>query len=154
MPVNAFFRRGKSKIYFLPAVANLAAPTATEVTAGQDLSDAVTDIGGFQFSNAPIDTPDLASEFTSQIPGPDTAGDSSLTFKDDFDDDATRTLLAKGTDGFIVLMPYGHVTGKRAEVWPVTSTGFNDQWSIDNNPATSMVTFAVSSPPNQNAVLA
>jgi hypothetical protein len=153
MVVAAFFRRGKSKIYFLPAIANLAAPTAPEFTAGQDLSEAVVAIGGFQFSNSPIATPDLATTFDSQIPGSDTADNTSLTFKDDVAATVIRTALAKGTNGYIVLCPYGKVTAKRAETWPVTSTGFNDQWDLGNTAAQAMVQFAVTAPPNQAAVL-
>jgi len=146
-----FFRRGVSKVKFLPAVAGTS-PTRAEITAGTDLSPAIAGINGFSLNNSPITTPDLATNFDSQIDGPDAAGDSSLNF---YDDDATttmRTAVAKGTAGFIVLFPYGDVSGKRCEKWPVKSTGVNDEWGLDATAAQFQVGFAVTGKPEQNAV--
>src|SRR3982074_789409 len=111
-----FFRRGKSLIKFLPAVAGTS-PTSGEFAAGTDLTPQIAAIGGFQLQNNPIETPDLASGFTSQITGPDTTDASTLTFYDDDSSSTLRNLLAKSTVGVIVLEPYGHVTAKRCEVW-------------------------------------
>jgi hypothetical protein len=147
-----FFRRGVSLIRFLPAVANPAAPTAPEISAGTVLTAAVSAISGFQLSNAPIAVPDLATVFTPQINGEDTVADSTLTLNDDDTSTAIRTALAKGTSGFILLQPYGAGAGKRAEVWPVKVTGYNDEWSVDNTNAKSVVGFAITAVPTQNAV--
>lgn len=147
-----FFRRGVSKVRFLPAVAG-ASPTRAEITAGTDLSAAIAAIGGFSLENAPITTPDLATQFDSQIDGPDTSGASTLTFYDDDTSTTVRTALAKGTAGYLLFMPYGDVTSKRCEVWPVKSTGVNDQWSLDATSAQFQVGFAVTSKPNQSGVI-
>lgn len=143
-----FFRRGYSKIKWAPAVAG-ASPTRAEITAGVDLSPQVADIAGFQLTNNPIVTPDLATSFDSQIDGPDTTADSSLTFYDDNAAAVIRTTLAKGVSGCILLFPYGDNSGKRCEVWQVKSTGVNDQWSLDATAAQFQVGFAVLSTPNQ-----
>jgi len=148
-----FFRRGVSKIYFLPAIASTAAPTAPEITAGTNLTSAIADINGFMLSNSPIAVPNLNDTFTSQIDGEDTVQDSTLTFNDDKTSSAIRTALAKGTVGYIVLMPYGAVTAKRAEVWPVKVTGFNDEYTTSNDPAKAVCGFAITATPVQNAVL-
>lgn len=148
-----FFRRGVSKILFLPAVANAAAPTRAEINAGTDLTPVVAAIAGFQLSNSPIPTPNLKDVFTPQITGEDTVTDSTLTFNDDDASSTVRTALAKGTAGFILLMPYGDVPTKRAETWPAKSTGFNDEWSLDNTPAKAMAGFAITAVPTQNAVI-
>ena len=147
-----FFRRGVSKIRFCPAVAGTS-PTRPELTAGTDLSAGVAAIGGFSLSNAPIATPDLATSFDSQIDGPDTTDSSTLTFYDDDTTATIRTALAKGTAGFVILMPYGDVPTKRCEVWPVKSTGVNDQWSLDASAAQFQVGFAVTTKPNQAGVI-
>jgi hypothetical protein len=138
-----FFRRGVSKVKFLPAVAGTS-PTRAEITAGTDLSPQVAAIGGF--------TPDLATSFDSQIDGPDTTDASTLTFYDDDSAATIRTALAKGTSGYVVLFPYGDVVGKRCEVWQSKSTGVNDQWGLDATAAQFQVGFAVLSRPNQNGV--
>jgi hypothetical protein len=147
-----FFRRGVSEVWFLPSVAVLAAPTSSEFTAGINVTPAVQAVNGFSIANEPIRTPDLATSFDSQIDGVDSAEDSGLTFYDDKVDVTLRTALAKGTNGYIVLCPYGKVATKRCEVWPVRSTGFNDEWGMDAA-ATAGVRFAVTKVPVQNAVL-
>lgn len=144
-----FFRRGVSAVKFLPGVAG-ASPTRPEITAGTDLTAQVADINGFQLTNKPIDTPDLSTVFTSQIDGEDTVADSSLTMYDLTDSAAIRTALAKGTAGFLVLFPYGDASGKRCEVWPVKSTGVNDEWQLSSDPARYEVGFAVTGVPKQN----
>jgi hypothetical protein len=157
-----FFRRGKSKISFLPAVAATTVvngatvpgdPTRAEITAGTPLSASVAEVSGFQLSNSPIATPNLADTFTPQIDGEDTVADSSLTFYDDDTATTIRTSQAKGTAGFMLLMPYGDTPTKRCEVWPVKSTGVNDEWSVGNDPARFAVGYAVTGTPNQAAVV-
>lgn len=154
-----YFRRGKSKIRFATAVAgyNAAAgtgsPSRTEITGSTDLTPQIAEVSGFSFSNSPIAVPDLNSTFTSTIAGEDTAEDSSLTFYDDDVSTTLRTLLVKGTKGFILLFPYGDVTGRRAEVWPIESTGVADEWSAGNDPARFTVAFGITSPPSLSAVI-
>lgn len=153
-PVKKFFRRGFSEIHWLPAVASpLTGPTRTEITGGINLSPAVNAVAGFGFTNSPIAAPDLSTTFNSQIPGSDAADNSSLTFNDDKVDETIRTALAKGTDGFVFLMPYGDDPTSRGEVWPATSTGYNDQWDMGDTVAMAMCAFAITSPPNQNATI-
>jgi hypothetical protein len=147
-----YFRRGKSKIVYVPVVAG-ASPTRPEITAGTLLTPQIAEVSGFSFSNSPISTPDLDSTFTSTIAGEDTASDSSLTFYDDDASVVLRNLLVKGTAGYIVLFPLGDVPTKRCEVWPVQSTGVADEWSAGNDPARFTVQFGVTAIPKLAAVV-
>jgi hypothetical protein len=148
-----FFRRGLSEIHFCPTVASLAAPTRAEINAGTDLTPGVAAIAGFQFANSPIATPKLSTTFTTQIPGEDTSPTSNLDFYDDDTDDAMRSALVKGTEGFLVFFPYGDVPGLRAEVWPAISTGCNDQWTMANEAAKFQAAFAITDAPVQESVV-
>lgn len=148
-----FFRRGVSKVYFMTADPGPSV-SAAEFTAGVDLSPSITEMSGWQLTNTPIRTPNLADTFTSQIDGEETVGDSTLTMLDENGVSGFRTALPKGTVGFIVLAPYGTVAGKRCEVWPVKSTGVNDQYTVGNEPARTVVSFAITAVPNQIAVTA
>lgn len=144
-----FSRRGKSKIHFVPTIADPSAPTRIEIDAGTHLTPEIAAVAGFSFSNSPIPTPDLDTTFTTTIPGEDTAADSSLTF---YDDDTTggstiRTAMVKGTTGYIVLMPVGDVASERCEVWPVESTGVADEWTAGNDPARFTVSFGITAVP-------
>jgi hypothetical protein len=150
--MGKFYRRGTTRFYALPAVANPAVgPTRPELTAGTWLRRIAT-VGGFSISNSPVPTPDLDARFTTSVPGEDTAENPSLTFWDDPQDTTNRDVLAKDTDLYIVYMPYGDVPGERCEVWDVRSTGVNDQ--IDLAAAGQFqVGFSVNEVPNQNAII-
>lgn len=152
--MGRFTRKGKSKIAFVPTIAVLAAPTMAEINAGTTLDTQMAEMSGFQFQNSIIKTPDLSTTFVTQIPGEDEADDSSITFYDDDNATTIRTALVKGAAGFLVLMPYGKTATKRAEVWAVTSTGFNDEWTVANEAARAMSQLTITAPPVQNAVLA
>lgn len=153
--MGRYTRKGLSKISFVPTIAVLTAPTIAEITAGTVLDTQMSEMSGFKFQNSVIKTPDLSTTFVSQIPGEDEADDSSITFYDDSTAPyAIRTALAKGSAGFIVLMPYGKTATKRAEVWPATSTGFNDEWTVANEAAKAMAQFSITATPVQNAVIA
>ena len=148
-----FFRKGVTKFIACPSVANPAAPTRAEITAGTVLTG-ITAISGFQITNSPVDTGDLDSRFVSNVPGEDKAGSSSLTFKDKRNTESTsiRAALAKDTNLVIIYMPYGDIPTQRCETWPATSTGVNDK--IDMSAAASYeVGFSIPSPPTQNAVI-
>lgn len=152
-PSGPFFRRGVSKFVACPAVASPAAPTRSEINAGTVLTG-ITAISGFSITNSPVDTPDLDSRFTSNVPGEDKAGTCSLTFKDKSNTESSdiRAALAKDTTMVIVYMPYGDNAGARCETWPATSTGVNDVVDMSKE-AEFMVTFAIPSPPEQSAVV-
>ncbi len=151
-----FYRRGKTAIYFLPAVADVAAPISpsrAEITAGINLSLSIAEVSGWTLNNSPIMTPNLAETYTTQIAGEDTTDASTLTLYDDDTSTANRTALAKGTAGFVVIMPYGDVPTKRLEVWAATVIGINDEITIGNDPARVIVGFAITRVPEQNGVV-
>jgi hypothetical protein len=149
-----FFRRGVSKVVFLGTVpSSLSAPTLAEIAAGVDLSPFISEMNGWQLTNTPIRTPNLADTFTSQIDGEETVADSTLTMNDENGASAFRTALPKGTAGWILLAPYGITATKRCEVWPVKSTGINDQYTVGNEPARTVVSFAITAVPTQTATV-
>lgn len=151
--VQKFFRRGVTKVWYLPAVANLAAPTAAEFTAGQDITPGMQSLSGFTSSNQAIDTPDADVSFTSNIPGEDRPEASSLTYYEDQLTDAIRTLLPELTIGYIVICPKGKVATKPAEVWPIRVSAVNRVIDFGNVAALEVFQFATTAAPNKSAVL-
>lgn len=155
-----WFRRGVTKIRLLPTIAAtvsvnnvtiVGSPTNAEWLAGTDLTPQVGEMSGWQLSNSPITTPNLVDKFTPQIEGEDTVGDSSITFYDDDASAVLRTALTKGTAGFICIAHYGETDGERMAVFPVKTTGDNDEVSVGNDPARYVVTFAITATPNIHA---
>jgi hypothetical protein len=149
-----FWRREVSKVAFVATLTSQTSPTVTEINAGTDLTAALADISGFEIDSSTIPTPDLATAFTPSVPGEDTAKDPRIVFWDDNLSSTVRTALAKGTAGFIVLMPYGKTATKRCEVWAVTTTGYNDEYSTGNEAAKAHCSFAVTAVPKQSSTLA
>jgi hypothetical protein len=149
--VSKFYRKGISRVYFLPVVANTTTgPTRSEITAGTRLLG-IAGMSGFQLTNSPIDVPDMDDRFVPKIPGDDTVADCTITFNDDTVAPAWRASLAKDVVGYIYLMPYGDVPTKRAELWPGTSTGVNDEWdATGTTPAKAVIGWSPSVRPAQN----
>lgn len=154
-----FFRRGKTRVWFLPAIASgTKAPTVAEIAAGTELTGSINDMNGFSYQSETIDTPDLASPFTSTIGGPDTVDDSSLVIYLDSASNPLRSTLAKGTAGFIVINDYliGAVAaGQKVDVWPCEIIGTPKQFSMGNDPALWTAMFSATAVPATDiAVLA
>lgn len=148
-----FFRRGVTKFSFATAIADPSAPTRAELDGATAISPEISEITGFQFTNAPISTPDLDDNFTSQIEGEDTADNSTLMFYDQDNSTTIRDVLAKGTEGYILILPYGDIAAKRMETWPVKSLGVNDDFSMGADAAKYSVPFAITARPTQDAVV-
>lgn len=153
-----FFRRGKTQAVFMTTVAAQAAPTVANITQGRNISAEINDITGFSFANSPIDTPDLATAFTSRIPGPDEAEDSTINYYLDSVTNPLNSVLAKDVVGFMLLADYKILgtwaSGDRVDVWPVQVGSNAKQYSVGDDPALSQVTFTITGPPSLNTTVA
>lgn len=161
-----FFRRGKSSARLVLTIANKAAPTAAELTAGTDLSKAVAAIAGFETTLNRINQPVMAYSEELQIDGPQTFADASMTLLEDDDtgvdgDSVARvaayTALDEGTSGYIVLAPKkagALVATDDCEVWPIRVGARNRGWGLETEAARYVVQFAITGPPEKDAVVA
>lgn len=154
--MSKYFRRGTTKIYFAPDIADIDAPTEAEMAAATELSCLLSDLSGFSFKNNPINVPDFCSTFVKNIPGEDTVDASSMTFYEDNVSNPIRTLLAKGTEGYIVFFPYGVTggapsAGDECEVWVVSVASSTREWNAGNEAAKYMVEFTAIDVPDQDA---
>lgn len=151
--MSRFFRRGVSKVLFSPTVTDtdgVFEPDRTELDGAEDLSVDIAELSGFELTNDPINTPNLADQFTPQIEGEDTVPASSLTIYDRTETETIRTALEKGTEGFLFFLPYGDEPEGRMEVWPVKSNGVNDVWTTGAEAARFNVPFSITAVPQQN----
>lgn len=154
-----FFRRGKTRFWFVPTIASgTLAPTVAEVTAGTEITGLINDVNGFSYTSSQIDTPDMATEFTAKIPGPDEAEDSNLMLYLDSTSNPIRTTLAKGVIGYIVIADYkiGAVAAAdKVDTWPVQVMGNPKQYSMGDDPALQNPQFSMTATPKLDiAVLA
>lgn len=153
--------RGTTRIYFLTTVASYTtAVTRLELNAGVDLTTQIMDSSGWTVSSDQLDAPDMATRFTSKIPGPITAEDSSLTMyasKNGFDARATFSSGSSGTNatsGYIVLLFGGDVAANKMDVWPVTVSSVAKQMSVQGDaPDTLVISFSPTAEPAQNLAI-
>lgn len=147
-----YFRRGFSKVYWVPTIGNKASPTRSELNAGTDLSNEIAEINGWEVTSDTVETPSLGSVFTSKIPSTTSADDSSLTLWASSTSTDVRTLLPRGTNGFIVWMDEGDTAGLLMDVFPVRVSAATKQRSL-SDPAQIMVSFTVTSEPAENVTI-
>jgi len=96
---------GKTRVYWVPTVANINAPTTTELNAGMDLTSTMTADGrsGFNPDTADVDTSSLASTFTTNVNGRTSFSNTQLTLKRQSGTDTIFTTLTRDTAGYVVI---------------------------------------------------
>ncbi|MFE9923269.1 hypothetical protein ACFYQA_17290 [Streptomyces sp. NPDC005774] len=149
-PATRYYRRGTTKVLWLPAIANKAAPTRPEINAGTALEGETGAMAGWQTTSATVPTPALGSRFTPTVGGEITAADSSLTFWADKGGQDVRTLLPREARGFVVWMDEGDVPGQTCDVYPAQVTSQAKVRELDGA-AQIMAQFSITSEPSENA---
>lgn len=154
-PIQAstrYYRRGITKVLWVPTIANKQSPTRTELNAGTALEAETGAMAGWQTTSETVATPALGSRFTPVVGGAITAADSSLTFWASKDGDDVRTLLTREAAGFIVWMDEGDVPTQTMDVYPVTVTSQAKVRELDSA-AQIMAQFAITSEPAENVTI-
>lgn len=154
-PINAsvrYYRRGVTRVLWVPTIVSKAAPTRAELDAGTALEAETGAMSGWQTTSATVPTPALGSRFTPVVGGEITAADSSLTFWASKDGDDVRTLLTREAVGFIVWMDEGDVPTQTMDVFPVTVTSQAKVRELDTA-AQIMAQFAITSEPEENVTI-
>lgn len=150
-------------VVIAPTVADLSAPTRSEINAGTvlaspDMGDEILGleaIAGLERQEQTVTGADVNSRVDKKYPGRQQLPDATLTFFDaDDGSGAIRTALAEGTTGVLIIMKYGDVAGRRCECWPGRVSTVNDsQITSANELAKFVATWVVNAEPNTDAVI-
>ena len=116
---DRFIPEGTTSFYWVPAMVSYLTPTRGELNAGTNLTPECSSSGNWGIVSNAIDTPDLATTFTSQIPGKITIDGSTLNMYADDNQADARTLMPRNATCFIVKFPGGDITGRKMTVFPV-----------------------------------
>jgi hypothetical protein len=144
------------KVFWLPTVANMAAPTQAELTAGDELSGEIPVDGvekGGSANNASQAM--LGDAFVAEEPG--TWGRTlTVTFLYDTASPAVAwTTFGYRTSGYFIFAPLGStIATAKVEVWKCTSHERQLLPSAENEYQKFTVTFAVTAAPELDAVMA
>lgn len=147
--------QGVTKVYYLPTVAasNLT-PTRTEMNAGTDLSNEIADWDGWMVTSEKIDTPNLGTTFTEQIPGRTSVEDSSITFYASKNGVDARSLLPRLTTGYMMFCDGGDIPGNKADVFPIQVMSVGKVRSVGGDAADQLtIQFSTTLVPGENVTI-
>jgi hypothetical protein len=149
-PSTRYIHPGVTRVVYTVSVSNINAPSRAEINAGTDLSNEVAEADGWEVSSENVDAPDLGRTFTSKVIGRTSAGEPTLSMYASTTGADVRTLLPRGTAGFILLMWGGDVTGNKMDVYPIRVSANPKPLETGGDPARVGVSFAVTSQPAEN----
>jgi hypothetical protein len=96
---------GKTRVYWVPTIANINTPTTTELNAGIALQSTLTADGlnGLNPDTADVDTSALDSTFTTNVNGRTSFSNVTLRLKKQSGTDTIFTTLVRDTAGYLVV---------------------------------------------------
>lgn len=122
-PITAtdrFINPEVTQVYFLATVADIeAGPLRSELDAGDDLTDEIAAMTGWEITADRVAVPDLGSRFTGRISGRVNPGDAQIVFYADQQTTDIRDVLARGDTGYIFIADGGDVAGQKARLFEV-----------------------------------
>ena len=96
---------GNTRVYYVPTIANQAAPTTTELNAGTRLDTLMTPDGlvGFEPDTGDVDNSKLSSTFNTATAGRVSLSGTLVRLIKQTGTDTVYNLLTYGTNGYIVV---------------------------------------------------
>lgn len=117
---------GKTLIQLVPTIADLAAPTLTEIEAGERISQLITADGfvGFEPETGDVDNSSIESDFGTKLPGRANYSGSMLRLKKQGDVDSVYDTLVRDVFTHLVVRRYQDATepfaaSDEVEVYPI-----------------------------------
>ncbi|MGK4583484.1 hypothetical protein [Kitasatospora sp. HPMI-4] len=152
---------GMTRVAWVASIANINAPTATELTGGLDLTPRLTPDGlKMDPTTADVDTGSLASTFDTMEVGR-VKFDAELTVKRGTtpSEDQPYSTLVYGAHGFLVVRrgigyPTAWTSGQQVEVYPVACGERANKAPAANEVMKFTSALKVTAPPATNAAVA
>jgi hypothetical protein len=117
---------GNTRVAYVAAISNIAAPTTTELNLGLLLQSILTSDGleGFEPETSDVDNTALDSTFDTVTIGRDKYSNTLLRFKKQSGTDTAFATLTRGTTGYIVIRrdiasTTGWASSQAVEVYPI-----------------------------------
>lgn len=142
-----------TKIYFVSTMSDYTSPTRGELDGGIDVTGEVAEANGWNTTSESVDTPDLGVKFTKQIDGRISSEASSLTFYADINGVDARTILPRGTTGYIVWLDGGDIAANKMDVYPVSVRSVGKMRSVGNEAARLQISFSITDVPAEDVAV-
>lgn len=149
---SRYIPEGVTHFYFIAAIANYLSPTRSELNAGTDLTPEIAAAGDWAINGNAVPAGDLASKFDVQIDGKTSMGTTTLDMYADSTSTDVRTLLPRGTNGYVVKFPEGDVTGRKMDVFPIRVLAQPKPTNM-GNPSVISLQFVVTKTPAENVTV-
>jgi hypothetical protein len=145
---------GTTVVYWVPAIGTKSAPTRGELNAGTNLVNENSAASGWGTKTDQVETPNMASRFTAKLPGRISADDSTISMYADLGGTDARQLMPVDTNGFIVWLDGGDVTGRKMDVFPVRIASHSKARSVDGKEAAQIeIAFSITDQPAENVTI-
>lgn len=154
-PISASTRyipEGTTHYYWVVTFASYLAPTRAELNAGTDLTPEIAAVGDWAINGNAVPAPDLSTLFDSQIGGKITMGTTTIDMYASQTSSDVRTLLPRGTIGYVVKFPEGDVTGRTMDVFPAKVLAQPKPTNM-GNPSVIQLQFVVTKVPAENVTV-
>lgn len=152
---------GKTRVFWVTTIANIAAPTTTELNAGIDLTATLTADGltGLQPDTADVDTSSLASTFNTMVNGRSSFSNTRLRLKKQASGDTIFTTLTRDTAGYLVVrrsiaQATAFATAQGLEVYPALCGEIARMDPEPNSVERYEIPLKITSTPNLRAAVA
>ncbi len=147
-----YIPEGNTHFYWVVSIANYLSPTAAELNAGTDLTPEIAATGNWGIISGSIDAADLASLFTPQITGKVTVDGPTLDMYASINSIDVRTLVPRGTAGYVVKFPEGVIAGRTMDVFPSKTLQQAKPTNL-TNPSVIQLGWAVTKIPAENVTV-
>lgn len=157
----------RTRVYWVPSISNIAAPTTTELNAGTLLAGTSTGTGfltndglvGFEPDTADVDTTALDSVFDTKIAGRGSFSGTLLRLKKQSGTDTVYNLLVRDLAGYVVIRrdapaATAWATSDKVEVYPSILGEVRNLAPEANSVHRYEVPVKISSSPNLRATVA
>jgi hypothetical protein len=151
-PSSRYIPEGITHYYWCPAMANYNSPSRAELNAGTDLTGEVAAAGDWAINGNVVAAPDLSTLFDAQIAGKISMGTTTLDMYADSTSTDVRTLLPRGTTGYMVKLPEGDTTGRKMDVFPAKVLAQPKPTNM-GNPSVIQLQFVVTRTPAENVTI-
>lgn len=153
---------GRVKVYHVPTIANIAAPTTAELNAGTAIDDLLTPDGlvGFMPETADVDNSSMASTFDTVKAGRASYTGTMIRLKKQSGSDALYNVLVYGFLTHIVVRRNGSLStvawtvADQVEVYPVECGEVGNIEPEKNTVQKYQIPVKIRSKPNLRAVVA
>ncbi len=153
---------GTTRVYYVPTISNIAAPTTTELNAGTQLDTIMTPDGliGFEPDTADVDNSSLSSTFDTKLAGRASFSNTGVRLKkQSATADTVYNLLVRNLTGYIavrrgVTSSTAWTSGDKLEVYPIICGEVSNQPPEANSVQRYMVPLKITTTPNLRASVA